>query len=92
MGLWFSGAQRFWASGRKDTDFLFLFYLKMGKGKGRGEKEVHRDFLPLMQLPRSRIQAFRCCELVFSHLWGITGYNNKDNGLASTEGAKLFVL
>lgn len=39
MGLWFSGTQRFWASGRKE---IFLFYLKMGKGKGRGEKDVHR--------------------------------------------------
>lgn len=53
---------------------------------------MYTDFLPVMQLARSRIQAFRCCELVFSHLWGLTGYNNKDSGLASTEGTKFFVL
>lgn len=79
-------------SGLLEEKRFFYFYLKMGKGKGRGEKDVHRDFLPLMQLLRSSIQVFRCCELAFSHLWGLTGYNNKDSGLASTEGTKFFVL
>lgn len=52
---------------------------------------MYTGFLPVMQLARSRIQAFRCCELAFSHLWGLTGYSNKDSGLASTEGTKFFV-